>query len=479
MSITSRYEQTISTFLNCLSVTFFVILILLLLELLPNISGVIILPIVVASSVLVLKSFYSERRCEIFDLSSPTFFETGLLVFQSPMNRCAIFFAYKITMANFKNPSFKRMLTILLKILPASTILALEWTSQRECFITFFMRLNKTSFLTQTREVLDHINKGFASTLGAQCAQLLNGDELMVHFSMGIPGRFQKISVDGRQAVNITTDMTYVKASIAILSPLGIDTFSTILNKLNKIQNCRIIFSIKKTENATKINKSLNLVVSGTAKKKIVQMLHSDSITISQIPATESMQVFGDVLSRNQIQAPKIEMDFPETASLVIDLLSTPWPPRKEPGLSLKDEQDSVTEVSNALIWRELLVNQFLDLNLSYQKDVVLLIEGLPLRIDALVDDFFFFIIPNVKDSHLQWLIQKITTLLDNDEKKSAILLLTQPPKSTQAPSILSNLPQAGQIHLVRNKQELVTLLKEKKPDLWKKQISQVAQKAL
>ncbi|MHA2405349.1 MAG: hypothetical protein ACXACH_01195, partial [Candidatus Hermodarchaeia archaeon] len=70
-----------------------------------------------------------------------------------------------------------------------------------------------------------------------------------------------------------------------------------------------------------------------------------------------------------------------------------------------------------------------------------------------------------------------ITKLLERDKTKKVILLLTQSQNTLLSPRGFSSLIRAQRFHLVRTKEELTSLLAEKKPHLLKRQkgLTQVA----
>jgi len=470
ISFTSRYERTISTLLFCFSVTSFALCILLLLNVFSNITGVIISLIAVVSSILVIRVFYYERRHEIFDITSPTQFEPGLLVFQSPMTRCAVFFAFHITLVNVKAALFQRSLTILLKILPTSTILALEWTSQRECFITFYIKLDKSSFLTHSRELLENISKSFNNTLGEQFVRLLNGEELRNHFSLGISGRFKKISVNGRYGIGIQTDAINIKRAFAILTLDSVDKLNTTLSQLDAIQDLHMILSFKKTENSIEMSKSFILVFNNPGRNDLIQMQQQKSAIINQIRASNVIQIFGDILTRNQIHEPQMELDYQQAANVIFTLLSTPWPTNTTPERYAETNQTHVSNTIVPLPWRQLLIEQLSNLKSSFQKDTLILVDRMPIRVDAQIDNTLFFVVPQAKEYRLKWLIQTIINLLEQDKTKSVILLLTQPQKNILSQARFSDLTKSRRIHLVVTKQELTELLQAKYEQLLKRQ---------
>lgn len=438
-----------------------------------NISLGLLCSTVIVSAILIIRKFFYEYRLEIFDISTPTLFESGLIVFRSPMKRVAIFFAYSINNTNFEKSSVQRTLTILLKILPISTILALEWTSRRECFISFYIKLDKSSFLKSSRELMDNITKGFRNTLGPQSFRLLNGSELMNHFSMGVSGRIQKISICGKRQIEIKTERDNPKRFFANITPTN---FDEILNKVDSKENLRMILPVKKTENATMVSKSMILVLNNPTIFNALQKQTQDSASIKPISASKSIRLLGDILSRNLVQKPKLDVKFSETATMLVNLLSTPWSSQRKQNSTTRKHQADETEIIDPRAWRELLIDQFSHFELSFVKDRILFIERMPIRVDAQVEDLLIFVIPTAEQYHLKWLIQKIITFLEKDRTKNAILLLTQPSNLVLAQTDLSRFTKHRRIHFVRKKEELTALLKEKKNRLIKEQeITQVA----
>ncbi len=477
IALTSRYGQTLDTFFRCLSVDLFILLVLYLLNIVPNISIVIILSFLGISFVLIVRVFLSERKHEIFDISSATLFETGLLVFQSPKSRCAIFLAYNFANSRWDKEHVQRVLTILLKVLPVSTIFALEWTSQREFFFNFYIKLEKSTFLTRSREIMDNIGKSFRTALGADSVRLLEGDELMNHFSMAIPGRFQKAAVSGRYGVTVQTDMINKKKSFALLTPINYDSFNEILGMIDATPHSRMYLPIKKTQKSTFISKSLTLVFGEPIKKDSVQTQLPGSISLSQIPATKALHQFGDVLSRNQIIEQKIKLGFSETAKIIINLLTTRWPLQNESELSSENSNDSKSEAIDSPPWREILFTRLSNFGLPFKKDRVILINGLPTRVDAEIDDMFFFVISRAKDYQLQRFVQRILSFMIKNGLKGIVLLLTQSQKNALVRNGFLDLINNQRIHVVVTKPELELILKEKKTQLLekKKGIVQVA----
>jgi hypothetical protein len=470
ISLISRFENTLSMLFLSLSASLFVLLILLLVKPAPYITSIVLSVIMCVLLIVVFRTYFKERRVEFFDISSPTLFESGVLVFKSAMKRCATFFAFKISAINIEKADFQRILTILLKILPTSTTVALEWTSQKECFINFYIKQDNSSFLTQTRELLDNITRSFNITFGTQCVHLLTGEELMLHFYMGIPGKLKKISVSGRHTIKIHTDLINTKRLFALITLTDFKRFSTVLNRFDRNQDFRLILPIKKTEDSIFIAKAFIFSWENPTKSNPIQTPHQNFSSLSKIPASKSIQILGDILSRNHTDELGMEFSLRDTATKIIDLLLIQWSSQGTLEVKSQTPQEPKTANVGPNQWRDFLIEQLSNLTLPYQKDKTLLIDEIPLRVDAQVEDLLIFIIPKIKENQVRWFVQNITTLLERDKTKNVILLLTQPQNTLLSPKGLSSLIRAQRIHFVRTKEELTSLLAKKKPHLLKRQ---------
>ena len=477
ISLASRFERTLSTLLVSLSIGFFLLLISLLIQHFFYVTIIVLSATMCVSLITVIRTFLKERRHEIFDISKPTQLESGLLAFKSPMKRSAVFFAFNIRTKNVEKSRFRRTITILLKILPSSTIFALEWTAKKECLVNFYIKLEKSSFLTQARELLNNITKSFNNALGNQNVRLLDGDELMSHFSMGIPGRLHRVSISGRYGITIQTDITKTKRLFARLTPTSVNSINTVLSQIGNTQEFRMILPYIITNNSTIMSESFTLVFEAPSTLNQVQKNKPESDSLNLIPSLETIRMFGDVLSRNQMSDPKIELPFAEAATRILDLLLTPWALHRESEEGPRHPPNPEVKPIETRMWREYLVEELSSSNLSYQKDKVLFIDRMPLRVDAQVSDLSILVIPKVKEEHVKWLIQNIITLLEMNRSKSVILLMTQPQNTILTHPKLSEFNKSRRIHFVSTKEELASLLKEKKTHQLKRQkeLAQVA----
>ncbi len=468
-SITTRYEQTLSRFFTILSVGFFLVVILLLASPILNIGNLILAFVVIFSSILIIRTFYLEQKQETFDITSPTLFETGLLVFQSQGSRCAIFFAFSISNTSLNQTRTQRALTILLKVLPSSAIIAVEWTSEKQCFISFYIKLDRSTFLNRASELLDNIHKSFSKTIGSQSIRLLNGAELTSHFFMGIPGRFQKISISGRNHIDIRTDTLSTKKTIAVVTPTSFDQFHSVLQTLNDNHDFRLILPIKKLDTSMQMTSSFILVSGKPNIYNVLQKLQAASVSPKSMPASKSMKMFGDVLARNQIQEEHFTSDYQVAATTITSLLSTKWPSDPNTKIGTRANQESTTGAMNVLLWKEMVSRELSIAELPYQKDTVIFVDRLPVRVDLQSNGWLFFVISHVKQFQFNWFYYKISKFLERNETNEVVFLLTQPKDLRLIHDKPVNQRIACRIHFIHNRQELVLLLKEKKVQLQQK----------
>ncbi len=458
-----RYEQTISTLCGSFSIVLFSLLIFLILNPLLITSSVILPLIILIFSLFTIRSFIRERKEELFSISSPTIFEPGFLVLQSPMKRCAIFFSYNIAVVNFQNAVLQKALTIIFKILPISSIIALEWKMRESCFITFYIRLEKSSFLIQARELLDTISKGLENALGSQQVRILNGDELMNHFSLGIPGRFEKLSIGSRNEIHIHTNETKTRRVFATVCAKNDTALASVLSELEPSQYAHIILPMKKVQQGTEITHSLTLIFNNISKYDSVKKQLSTLYSLNSIPAPKSLRYFGDLLSRNHVKEPATKSTFGETAQFIIKMLSTRWPLRTASIPKPLDSQTSKVNLIDSRTWRERIFEQLADLRISFSKDSLLFIDKLPMRVDAQANNLVIFVIPPSREEHIQWLLKQLKTLLEKDNSVHIVLLFHSAKNAESAQSTLLNITKIDRISFVSSKEEFVLLLKRLK----------------
>ncbi len=444
--IAKKYEQTISTIFSCLSVGFFLLLIQRFLFLESAIGNILVLLIIFVSSILVVRAFYFERRNEIFDLTNPTIFETGLLVFQSQQNRCAIFFAFSISSWKLKKILAQRALTILLKILPVSTIVALEWTSKRQCFINFYIKLEKSSFLNRSRELVDNIDSSFKKMFGTPYVHKLNAEELMRHFSLGIPGIIRQIQGKGKYSINVHTDVTEEKRLLSLITPVNRDTITRIFREFPS-QTTRLILPFQRKDKNLQIAESFMMISNETSNIRRYKHFQQNEISLNILHASKLLRIFGDVLSRNMIQDNYEISDFKNAVDFILNIipkdqqreLEKKPPFERKPTISPQDITPST--------WRELLIQFCTDLELSYVSNPLILIDRIPIRFDLKICEKVFFIVSHNNDQHLRWLVNTLAKQHEPNGQNEIVLLITEGSQKTVIEDMVS--PTSGFHHII------------------------------
>jgi hypothetical protein len=190
--------------------------------------------------------------------------------------------------------------------------------------------------------------------------------------------------------------------------------------------------------------------------------------------ASKSMKLFGDVLSRNQLQEEHFESDYQEAATTITNLLSTKWPSGLSTDTSTSANQETTSGALNSLPWRELVSRELSLAELQYQKDTVIFVDRLPVRVDLQCNDWLFFVISHVKQFQFSWFYRKIAKFLEMNETNEVVFLLTRSKDMRPIHEEQVNQRITSRMHIIRNRQELVLLLKEKKVHLQQKRTSAV-----
>ncbi len=454
ISTAKKYEQTISTIFSCLSVDFFLLLIQRFLFLENAIANILVLFIIFVSSILVVRSFYFERRNEVFDLTDPTIFETGLLVFQSQQNHCAVFFAFSISSWKLNKILAQRTLTILLKILPVSTVVALEWTSKGKCFINFYIKLEKSSFLTRTRELVDNIDKSFKKILGTPYVHKLNAEELMRHFSLGIPGIIRQIQGKGKYPINIRTDVTSEKRVLSLITPVNRDTIDRIFTEFPS-QTTRLILPIQRKDKNLQIAESFVMISDESPNNRRYKHFQENKISLNILHASKLLRTFGDILSRNMIQDNYEISDFRNAVDFILNIVPKAQQRQLEKKPPIERKQPISPQNINPSTWRELLIQFCTDLELSCASNPLIHIDKIPIRFDAKIFDKVFFIVSHTNDQHLRWLINTWKKLHEPNEQNEIVLLITEDSQKTIIEDMVSPTSKSHYITIISTKQEL------------------------
>ncbi len=458
--IFKRYEGTLFVLFKCLSLGFFLTLVHLLIQ--PFILvGIATFPLILIGSViLIVRSFLFENRTEIFDLTAPTIFDNGLMTFHSLNEQSAVFFSFNLSLYRLEGRIAERALTVLLKILPASTILSLEWSSQNECFVNFYIKLEKNSFLTQARELLDNITNSFNKIFGEQQIRALNGEEITLHFSMGMTGRIGQIAAKGK-CLDLYTETAREKRFITLISPSNKDTLKHVLESLTHSNFMRIFFPMKKVEKALKISDHL-IMVSDVECKYSNSFPQTEMISITNLSALKAIRIFGDILTRNLIHEKSKTSNFQNTVHQILEFVSPSYT-RQEDTMQTVVTLTASPRALNSRKWRESLIQLSSQLDLPFEIDAQMLVEGIPIRLDGKVGNLLFFIIPQIKNSHLKWLIKSLTKLLKEDHQMRINFLLDQKLQKPLVDELISASVFTDRIQGISTKKELNVILSDYK----------------
>ncbi|MFW9830169.1 MAG: hypothetical protein ACFFD8_00075 [Candidatus Thorarchaeota archaeon] len=474
--ILQRYEQTFILLLNCLSVGCFILFIQLLLIPVTLIAVTICFLITITSVVLISRSYFFEKHKEVFDLTAPIIFETGLLVFQSTENRCAVFFSFNLTSFKYEKKLAQRTFTILLKILPSSAVLSLEWIRQNECFMNFYIKLEKPSFLTQSRELMENISGKLKNILGSDDVHLLSGEELTNHFYMGTRGTIQKITVNTHFSIGLKTDRASENKSLMLIKPVDHSTINHILMRSENIRQARIILPIRKDEKNFHISDSL-IVISDRTEGCFTLETPLESFSKVDIPAVSTLRKFGDILSRNHFLDNYTFARHHEAVRLILNLISSDSSNQldKEPNFlsSERAPQQNISRVT----WRELLKSTASRLELPFKSETIKTIEDFPIRFDFQIGSLLFFIISQTKEPQMNWLAKKINQLLGDESEIEVVILTKNPQEAEKIRKIISSQSNNSRARLISTKNELESLLENYKclDHYRKEKISQVA----
>lgn len=461
--ILKRYERTVFVLFKCLNLGFFLTLIHLLIQ--PFVLvGIITFPLIlIGSIILIVRSFYFENKKEIFDLTVPTIFDNGLMAFHSLNKQTAVFFSFNLSPYRLDERVAQRALTVLLKILPVSTILSLEWSSQNECFVNFYIKLEKNSFLTQARELLENITNSFNKILGEQQILALDGEEIMLHFSMGMAGRISQIAAKGK-GLDLYTETGREKRFISLISPANTDTLQRVLEKPIDSNFMRIILPMKKVKKTLQISDHL-IMVSDVDCKHSNSFFPTEMISITNLPPLKSIRIFGDILTRNLIHEEPKTFNFQNAVHQILNFVSVSQIEQEEAAQPIATLTTSSEEI-NSRKWREIFIQLSSQLDLPFEIDTQILVEKIPIRFDGKVRDLLFLITPQIKNSHFKWLIKNLTKLLKENNQMRIIFLINQTTQKMLVDKLLSTSVYTDRIQEISTKQELVVILRDYKKRL-------------
>lgn len=458
--IAQRYEQTFSTTLGCLSAGLFILLVSVTVPIINTIWNLIFPFFLLASTILIARVFYFENKAAIFDLTSPTIFQTGLLVFHSSDHHCAVFFALKLSLCKFNKSVAQKAITILLKVLPSSTSFTLEWTPQRDWFVNFYMKFEKSSFLERAREMMDNVYGCFKKILEPQNARILNGEELLTHFSFGTPGSLRQITINGRATLGLKTDTTQHKIALAVADLAQNELPERLFTAFNPSQSIRLLVPFKKDETVLRISKLLFAVSDKTNETQDSKNDRHSLISFANISSSKSIRNLGNVLTRNLVPDKNEFSDLRCGVDLIVNLLSTAQQSWERNPI---DDKASLYQDINPLEWRRTLSHFFSKLKIPFETNIQIFVEELPWRIDAKAGNLLFSIISNPVETQLNWLLEKIKTSIIANAQTEIVFLLTKPSMKKRLQNHFSSTQPKQRVHIVRAIEDLENLLKHYK----------------
>ncbi len=413
-----------------------------------------------ASVILIARIFYFENKAVIFDLTSPTIFQTGLLVFHSSDHHCAVFFALKLSLCKFNKSLAQKAITILLKVLPSSTAFTLEWTPQQNWFVNFYMKFEKSSFLERAREMMDNVYGCFKKILEPQNVRILNGEELMTHFSLGIPGSLRQITIKGRAALGLKTDTRQHKISLAVTDFTQNEVPERIFTAFNPSQPIRFLLPLKKDKTALRISKLLFAVSDKTNETQDSKHDRSRLISFADISSSKSIRILGNVLARNLIPDRNEDSDLRCGVDLIVNLLSTAQQSWEQNPVH---DETCLYQGIHPLEWRRTLIHFFSESKIPFETNVQIFVEELPWRIDAKVGNLLFSIISNPIEIRLNWLLDRMKTSIIADAQTEIVFLLTNPSMKDGLQNHFSSAQLKPRVHIIATIEDLENLLKHYK----------------
>ncbi|MFX1474416.1 MAG: hypothetical protein ACFFCO_02915, partial [Promethearchaeota archaeon] len=422
---------------------------------------------IAALTLRMIKSISKEQQRDVFNLSAPTTFDNGFLIFKSRGGKYAIFFAVALSLSSVNFRRLQRILNILLKVFPESSIFSIEWLTNKDCYACFYFKINKDTILTRTRELVENIQTSFKLVFGEEQVRLLSEGELLSQLVYGAQGRIRKATSVERFSVKLETDIDQHVISLA-QSPIGMDRVKAILREVTKNGLHRVILSLKKIDAQHALALCLHITSSASRKGNhsvLNKLVKTNSI--HRMPASHIIRFIGDILTRNfpEIKHHNVSFEsavkelssFVRQCSVFTKRIQNEQPTSVDPHGSRSREHD----------WREILETVSEQLELQIERNVILSVHGFPLRIDAKIQDVFIKIIPEYYNDieKIQWLLIQLTDIITQKTGKYVFLLPDNPeiaPKIEEALSVMEN---RGAIHIITSIRKLQELILKSRTD--------------
>jgi hypothetical protein len=274
----------------------------------------------------------------------------------------------------------------------------------------------------------------------------------MTHFSMGITGSINRVSVGGRDGVFLQSNDTREKRIVTSFGSLDNIDVGRIFEGRSESQNLRVILSVKREASNLRIFDAL-AVISTQPLRDFA------SGQIINTPIRKPIRTFGDILSRNLVQVKPKTVDYLSLAQIVFNQISSVSESQRVP--PIQTEREQLTSPVTPMTWRATLAKFSSTLDLPFSKNTQLHIEGIPMRFDAKIDNLMFYIISQNIDEQISWLVDKIAVVLSSDEQIEITFLITNPSQVSILETALSRAQLVTRIHIISEKKALETMLKE------------------
>jgi hypothetical protein len=415
--------------------------------------------------ILAANSVYHERSRERFDLTAPTAFENGVLVFQSRGDKCAAFFAFALPLRGVKTERTRRTLTTLLKVLPHSSVLSTEITKRNECYASFYVKLEKSDVLQRTREFVDSILSGFRALFGENDVRLLCDEELLRHLALGVPGKIQWAGRSNRHTALLRTDMAKCWVSAVAVTHIRAD-FLQALDRESKgnDETYRVIFAVKSQEQRRVVlGSELILITANDRPQSGSPLLASRPTAVRRMQASEITRKLGDVMTRNVLGDNEHYASFDKGADELLSFLALWSTMRSDTDFAGTQTERAHQTITDARELRKVLFAHAEELGIEPERDIVVWTNGFPLRVDARVGSTLFKIVPNSSGNfaRLRWLVDQMAIAMASEPASSLVLLFGSPSDASALTEALMKMPARERIQSVTSVVQLQALLLE------------------
>jgi hypothetical protein len=417
----------------------------------PLLSILLFIPFFGYNLIKIIRKINSNSKQAIFDLSVPIVFEPGSLIFKSQTETHAVFFALSLTLQKQKAPNLKRTLLLLLKILPENSIFAIEWTSENQCYLTFYLKFLKTEIIAKAKALIESIQSSFQKVLGANSVKLLDSEEITHHLTLGITGTIQKAVRKGKYTLLVQTDETQTQLSFLEIANPQKSMFPLIFQHMKEYtEPYRIIFMAKKIPNQAQLHTTLTILTEEYEKSLKSQLTKLLQVKSRYLQSSNLIHQIGDLLTRNIIKDTGQILDFSLSTENLFTFLQTCIKSMIQKKTKLANTQQSQISKQE---WRNYLNQITRQLGINTEMNPFISIDGVPLRLDAKIKKYFIKIILGDEPNQLKWLGFKLTQLVQSKEEE--LILLCNPKVSSFFEKIRSNSVIQNKLHLITSKSQL------------------------